>query len=65
MSDLETVRYPSGAKEFRLRNEPIEVGDSHERSGETWVVEDVDKTEQAKTKVTLRTATTGDVTEKP
>jgi hypothetical protein len=53
MSDLLTVRYPSGAKEFRMSDTAPEVGDVLERNGDDWVVEEVVETKRG-TQVILR-----------
>ena len=41
MSDLLTVRFPSGAKEFRMSDKAPEVGDVLRRNGDNWLVEEV------------------------
>ena len=53
MSDLLTVRYPSGAKEFRMSDNAPEVGDVLRRNGDNWVVEKVHD-DDGNTVVTLR-----------
>jgi hypothetical protein len=54
MSDLLTVRYPSGAKEFRMSDTAPEVGDVLRRNGDNWVVEKVHDDDDGNTVVTLR-----------
>jgi hypothetical protein len=53
MSDLLTVRYPSGAREFRMSDTAPEVGDVLRRNGDNWVVEEVDEGDDGSTVVTL------------
>ena len=53
MSDLLTVRYPSGAKEFRMSDKAPKVGDVLKRNGDNWVVEEVLETKRG-TQVILR-----------
>ena len=54
MSDLLTLRYPSGAKEFRMSEKAPEKGDVLRRNGDNWVVEKVHDDEDGNTLVTLR-----------
>ena len=54
MSDLQIVRYPSGAKEFRMSETAPEVGDVLRRNGDNWVVEKVHDDDDGNTVVTLR-----------
>ena len=54
MSDLQIVRYPSGAKEFRMSETAPEVGDVLRRNGDNWVVEEVHEGDDGSTGVTLR-----------
>ena len=54
MSDLLTVRYPSGAREFRMSDTAPEVGDVLRRNGDNWVVEEVHDGDDGSTVVTLR-----------
>ena len=54
MSDLQIVRYPSGAKEFRMSDTAPEVGDVLRRNGDNWVVEEVHEGDDGSTVVTLR-----------
>ena len=54
MSDLLTVRYPSGAREFRMSDTAPEVGDVLRRNGDNWVVEEVHAGDDGSTVVTLR-----------
>ena len=54
MSDLLTVRFPSGAKEFRMSEAAApKVGDVLKRNGDSWIVEEVDETTRG-TQVVLR-----------
>ena len=53
MSDLLTVRFPSGATEFRMSDKPPLVGDRLRRNGEDWVVQEVSQTKTG-TQVWLR-----------
>jgi hypothetical protein len=53
MSDLLTLRYPSGDKEFRMSDKAPEKGDVLRRNGDNWVVEKVHEDEDGKTVVTL------------
>ena len=54
MSDLLTVRFPSGATEFRMTDTSPEVGDVLTRNGDTWVVDAVIPSEDGTTVVALR-----------
>ena len=54
MSELLTVRFPSGATEFRLSDEAPAVGDLLEQDGADWVVEEVARTGDGSALVTLR-----------
>lgn len=54
MSDLLTVRYPSGETEFRMRDKEPRVGDVLTRNGDNWIVEAVTEAENGSTLVTLR-----------
>jgi len=54
MSALVTVRYPSGATEFRMSDEAPNVGDTLKRNGDTWIVEEVTKAADGTSVVTLR-----------
>ena len=54
MSDLLTVRYPSGETEFRMRDKDPQVGDILTRNGDNWIVEAVTEAENGSTLVTLR-----------
>ena len=54
MSDLFTLRYPSGDKEFRMSDKAPEKGDVLRRNGDNWVVEKVDEDDDGNTVVTLR-----------
>ena len=53
MSDLVTVRYPSGDTEFRMSDHAPKVGDVLKRNGDNWIVEEVVETKRG-TQVTLR-----------
>ncbi len=54
MSDLLTVRYPSGETEFRMHDKDPQVGDVLTRNGDNWIVEAVTEAENGSTLVTLR-----------
>ena len=54
MSALLTVRYPSGATEFRMSEDAPDVGDTLKRNGDTWIVEDVTEADDGTSVVTLR-----------
>ena len=54
MSDLQIVRYPSGAKEFRMSGTAPAVGDVVRRNGDDCVVEAVQQADDGSTVVTLR-----------
>jgi hypothetical protein len=54
MSDLLTVRFPSGAREFRMSDKAPEVGDALTRDGDNWLVEEVHEGDGGSTIVTLR-----------
>ena len=54
MSDLLTLRYPSGDKEFRMSNKAPDEGDVLRRNGDNWVVEKVHEDDDGNTVVTLR-----------
>ena len=54
MSDLLTVRFPSGATEYRMSETSPEVGDVLDRNGDAWVVEAVIPSEDGTTVVALR-----------
>ena len=56
MSELVTVRYPSGATEFRMSDKAPEVGDVLMRNGDTWIVDEVSDADQGAKHVTLRPA---------
>ena len=56
MSELVTVRYPSGATEFRMSDKAPEVGDVLVRNGDSWIVEAVSEADQGARHVTLRPA---------
>jgi len=53
MSELLTVRFPSGATEFRMSDDAPAVGDILKRNGDNWIVEEVGKTDDGSTVVTL------------
>ena len=53
MSELVTVRFPSGDTEFRMSDRAPQVGDVLRRNDTDWVVEAVSETENG-THVTLR-----------
>ena len=53
MSDLLTVRYPSGDTEFRMSENAPKVGDVLKRNGHNLMVEEVVDTNRG-TQVTLR-----------
>jgi hypothetical protein len=53
VSDLLTVRYPTGAKEFRMSDKAPRVGDVLKRNGDNWIVEEIVETEEG-SQVTLR-----------
>ena len=53
MSDLQTFRYPSGDKEFRMSETSPEKGDVLRRNGDNWVVEEVHEDDDGRTVVTL------------
>ena len=54
MSDLLTLRYPTGAKEFRMSKPAPEVGDILKRNGDNWIVEEVEEEADGSTAVKLR-----------
>ena len=54
MSALLTVRYPSGATEFRMSDDAPDVGDTLKRNGDNWIVEEVTQAEDGTSVVTLR-----------
>ena len=54
MSALLTVRYPSGATEFRMSDNAPQVGDILKRNGDNWIVEEVTESEDGTSVVTLR-----------
>ena len=54
MSDLFTLRYPSGDKEFRMSAKAPDEGDVLRRNGDNWVVEKVREGDEGNTVVTLR-----------
>ena len=54
MSDLLTVRFPSGATEFRMSDEAPDVGDTLKRNGDNWIVEEVTQADDGTSVVTLR-----------
>ena len=54
MSDLLTVRYTTGATEFRVSDKAPDVGDVLKRNGDNWVVEEVDQGDDGSTVVKLR-----------
>ena len=54
MSELLTVRYPSGETEFRMRDKEPHVGDVLTRNGDEWIVEAVTQAGNGTTLVTLR-----------
>ena len=60
VSDLQTVRYPSGATEFRLDGNPPEVGDVIARNGDTWVIQEITTGKDGSPIVTLRLLTATD-----
>ncbi len=62
MSDLLSVRYPSGATEFRMSDKVPQVGDRVRRNDQDWVVEEVTKTKTG-TQVWLRPAGEQDTSE--
>jgi len=53
VSDLLTVRYPSGDTEFRMSESAPKVGDVLKRNGDNWIVEEVVETIRG-TQITLR-----------
>jgi hypothetical protein len=53
MSDLLTLRYPSGDKEFRMSDKAPKKGDVLKRNGDSWVVEEVHEDDDGNTLVTL------------
>ena len=53
MSDLLTVRYPSGNIEFRMSDSAPKVGDVLERNADNWIVETVAEID-GRTEVRLR-----------
>jgi len=53
VSDLLTVRYPSGDSEFRMSDKAPKVGDVLKRNGDNWIVDKVVETNEG-TQVTLR-----------
>ena len=53
MSDLLTVRYPSGAIEFRSFAQSPQPGDVLHRNGDSWMVDDVAVGEDGSMVVTL------------
>ena len=53
MSDLLTLRYPSGDKEFRMSEKAPNKGDILKRNGDNWVVEEVHEDDDGNTVVTL------------
>ena len=54
MSDLLTVRYPSGDFEFRMSEKAPEVGDVLHRNGDDWIVEEVSASEDGTAVITVR-----------
>ena len=54
MSDLLTVRFPSGATEFRMSDDAPAVGDILKRNGDNWIVEEVSDSDDGTSVVTLR-----------
>jgi len=54
MSDLVTVRYPSGGIESRTSDKARELGDVLKRNGDNWIVEEVGPSEDGTAVVTLR-----------
>ena len=54
MSALLTVRFPSGATEFRMGDDAPAVGDILECNGDTWISEEVTNAEDGTSVVTLR-----------
>ena len=54
MSDLLTVRYPSGDIEFRMSETAPEVGDVLKRNGDNWIVEEVSTSEDDTAVLTVR-----------
>ncbi len=54
MSALLTVRYPSGATEFRMSEDAPAVGDILKRNGDNWIVEEVTDADDGTSVVTLR-----------
>jgi hypothetical protein len=57
-----SVRYPSGATEFRMSDTPPVVGDRVRRNGQDWVVQEVSQTKTG-TQVWLRPASEHDASE--
>lgn len=53
-SALHTIRYPTGATEFRMSEKAPEEGDILKRNGDNWVVEEVLEANDGSTVVTLR-----------
>lgn len=53
-SALHTIRYASGATEFRMSDKSPEVGEILKRNGDNWVVEEVEEADDGTTVVTLR-----------
>jgi hypothetical protein len=53
MSALLTVRFPSGATEFRMTDDAPEVGDVLKRDGDCWIVGDVTRADDGSAVVTL------------
>ena len=54
MSALLTVRFPSGAIEFRMSDAAPAVGDILKRNGDNWIVEEVSDADDGTSVVTLR-----------
>lgn len=54
MSELLTVRFPSGASEFRMSDEAPGVGETIRRNGDTWIVEEIASSDDGTTVVTVR-----------
>ena len=56
MSALVTVRFPSGTTEFRMRDNPPEVGDVFRKDGREWIVDEIARADDGSSLVTLRAA---------
>ena len=54
MSELLTVRFPSGATDFRMSDDAPGVGEILRRKGDTWIVEEIASSDDGTTVVTVR-----------